>query len=170
MDNPKGFKLEFFFNTNPYFTNTLLTKIYHMIDEDEPILEKAIGLGLIKFCYWLVIKHLIYVICLMSSLFRTKIDWYPAKCLTQKILKKKPKKGSRNAKPITKTEVCESFFNFFAPPQVPDDEDELDEEMVSLFIIVISLSSSSVTRSLILLPYNIRYQWAGRRAAESNGE
>ncbi|MCF6814767.1 NAP domain-containing protein, partial [Corynebacterium sp. MC-16] len=42
IENPKGFKLEFFFDTNPYFINSVLTKTYHMIDEDEPILEKAI--------------------------------------------------------------------------------------------------------------------------------
>ncbi|XP_057252079.1 nucleosome assembly protein 1;4 isoform X2 [Beta vulgaris subsp. vulgaris] len=101
IDDPKGFKLEFFFDTNPYFKNTVLSKTYHMIDEDEPILEKAIG---------------------------TEIEWLPGKCLTQKILKKKPKKGSKNAKPITKTESCESFFNFFNPPQVPDDDDDLDED------------------------------------------
>ncbi|KAK4727686.1 hypothetical protein R3W88_032603 [Solanum pinnatisectum] len=101
IDNPKGFKLEFFFDTNPYFKNTVLTKTYHMIDEDEPILEKAIG---------------------------TEIEWYPGKCLTQKILKKKPKKGSKNAKPIMKTEQCESFFNFFSPPQVPEDEEDIDED------------------------------------------
>ncbi|PHT52157.1 hypothetical protein CQW23_06619 [Capsicum baccatum] len=101
IDNPKGFKLEFFFDTNPFFKNTVLTKTYHMIDEDEPILEKAIG---------------------------TEIDWHQGKCLTQKILKKKPKKGSKNAKPIIKTEQCESFFNFFSPPQVPDDEEDIDEE------------------------------------------
>ncbi|GJR65746.1 nucleosome assembly protein 1,4 [Tanacetum coccineum] len=77
MDDPKGFKLEFFFDTHPFFTNSVLTKVYHMIDDDEPILEKAIG---------------------------TTIEWLPGKCLTQKILKKKPKKGSKNAKPITKTE------------------------------------------------------------------
>ncbi|TMW90451.1 hypothetical protein EJD97_015680 [Solanum chilense] len=101
IENPKGFKLEFFFDTNPYFKNTVLTKTYHMIDEDEPILEKAIG---------------------------TEIEWYPGKCLTQKILKKKPKKGSKNAKPIMKTEQCESFFNFFSPPQVPEDEEDIDED------------------------------------------
>ncbi|MQM21531.1 hypothetical protein Taro_054572 [Colocasia esculenta] len=101
IDNPKGFKLEFFFDTNPYFKNTVLTKTYHMIDDDEPILEKAIG---------------------------TEIEWHPGKCLTQKILKKKPKKGSKNTKPITKTENCDSFFNFFNPPQVPEDDDDLDEE------------------------------------------
>ncbi|KAL2480136.1 Nucleosome assembly protein 1-2 [Abeliophyllum distichum] len=101
IDNPKGFKLEFYFDTNPYFKNSVLTKIYHMIDEDEPILEKAIG---------------------------TEIEWYPGKSLTQKILKKKPKKGSKNAKPITKTEQCESFFNFFSPPQVPEEDEDIDED------------------------------------------
>ncbi|KAI8529668.1 hypothetical protein RHMOL_Rhmol12G0242400 [Rhododendron molle] len=101
IDNPKGFKLEFFFDTNPFFKNSVLTKTYHMIDDDEPILEKAIG---------------------------TEIEWYPGKCLTQKILKKKPKKGSKTAKPITKTENCESFFNFFNPPQVPEDDDDIDED------------------------------------------
>ncbi|KAL4335626.1 hypothetical protein GQ457_07G039910 [Hibiscus cannabinus] len=101
VEDPKGFKLEFYFDTNPYFKNSVLTKTYHMIDEDEPILEKAIG---------------------------TKIEWYPGKCLTQKLLKKKPKKGSKNAKQITKTEDCESFFNFFNPPQVPDDDEDIDED------------------------------------------
>ncbi|XVF88770.1 hypothetical protein PTKIN_Ptkin19aG0078400 [Pterospermum kingtungense] len=101
IEEPKGFKLEFYFDTNPYFKNTVLTKAYHMIDEDEPILEKAIG---------------------------TEIEWYPGKCLTQKILKKKPKKGSKNAKPITKMEDCESFFSFFSPPQVPDDDEDIDED------------------------------------------
>ncbi|XP_073149489.1 nucleosome assembly protein 1;2-like isoform X1 [Henckelia pumila] len=101
VDNPKGFKIEFYFDTNPFFKNSVLMKTYHMIDEDEPILEKAIG---------------------------TEIEWYPGKCLTQKILKKKPKKGSKNAKPITKTEQCESFFNFFSPPQVPEEDEDIDED------------------------------------------
>ncbi|GKB83864.1 nucleosome assembly protein 1;4 [Tanacetum coccineum] len=49
MDDPKGFKLEFFFDTNPFFKNypffknSVLIKVFHMIDDDEPILEKAIG-------------------------------------------------------------------------------------------------------------------------------
>ncbi|XP_030439942.1 nucleosome assembly protein 1;2-like [Syzygium oleosum] len=70
IDDPKGFKLEFLFDTNLYFKNSVLTKIYHMIDKDEPIMEKAIG---------------------------TKIEWYLGRCLTQKLLKKKlsekPKHG-----------------------------------------------------------------------------
>lgn len=42
-DASKGFKLDFFFNPNPYFKNSILTKTYYMIDEEEPILEKATG-------------------------------------------------------------------------------------------------------------------------------
>ncbi|KAJ4880401.1 Nucleosome assembly protein 1 [Raphanus sativus] len=98
---PKGFKLEFLFDSNPFFKNNVLTKSYHVIDEDEPLLEKAIG---------------------------TEIDWYPGKCLTQKILKKKPNRVSTNAKPITKMEACESFFNFFNPPEVPDEDEDIDED------------------------------------------
>ena len=63
---------------------------------------------------------------------RTEIEWYPGKSLTQKLLKKKPKKGSKNAKPITKTESCESFFNFFNPPQVPEDDEDINEDAVWL--------------------------------------
>lgn len=52
-------------------------------------------------------------------------------------MKKKPKKGSKNTKPITKTENCASFFNFFKPPEVPDDDDDdLDEETVSVMCYV----------------------------------
>jgi hypothetical protein len=63
---------------------------------------------------------------------RTEIEWYPGKNVTQKVLKEKPKKGSKNTKPITKIEECESFFNFFSPPEVPEDEEELDEDAVCL--------------------------------------
>lgn len=101
IESPKGFKLDFFFDTNPFFKNSVLTKTYHMIDDEDPILERAIG---------------------------TVIEWYPGKCLKQKILKKKPKKGSKNTKPITKIEPCDSFFNFFNPPEVPENDDDLDED------------------------------------------
>lgn len=101
MDNPKGFKLEFLFDINPYFKNSVLTKAYHMIEEDEPILERAIG---------------------------TEIEWHAGKNLTQKVMRKKVKKGAKNTKPIMKTEACESFFNFFSPPQVPEDDEDIDQD------------------------------------------
>ncbi|KAH7287257.1 hypothetical protein KP509_32G047400 [Ceratopteris richardii] len=101
LEGERGFKLEFYFAENPYFKNTVLTKVYHMAEDDDPILEKATG---------------------------TKIEWYPGKNVTQKVLQKKPKKGAKNQKPVTKIEDCESFFNFFDPPKVPEDDEDLDEE------------------------------------------
>lgn len=39
--------------------------------------------------------------------------------MTVKLMKKKPKKGAKpDAKPQTKLEPVDSFFNFFSPPQV----------------------------------------------------
>ncbi|KAI5012949.1 hypothetical protein ZWY2020_025215 [Hordeum vulgare] len=64
IDDPKGFKLEFFFMQ--ILSSRTLSK-------QKPII-------------W------------------TKIEWYPRKNVTQKILKKNPKKGSKNTKPITKIE------------------------------------------------------------------
>ncbi|KAH0942833.1 hypothetical protein HID58_002470, partial [Brassica napus] len=61
IEEPKGFKIDFIFEQSPYFKNTILTKTYHMIDEDEHILEKAI---------------------------QTEIKWYPGKYLTHQILRK----------------------------------------------------------------------------------
>ncbi|KAI3828469.1 hypothetical protein L1987_02570 [Smallanthus sonchifolius] len=106
IDGAKGFKLELFFNPNPYFKNSVLTKTYEMVNEEDHILEKAIG---------------------------TEIGWFPGKNLTQKVLRKKAKKGSRSLKPpITKSEDCDSFFNFFNPPEIPDDEDDIDEDTAEL--------------------------------------
>ncbi|MCO5609507.1 hypothetical protein L7F22_063735 [Adiantum nelumboides] len=101
LEGEKGFKLEFIFAENPYFKNSMLTKVYHMAEEEDPILERATG---------------------------TEIEWHPGKNVTQKLLQKKPKKGSKNTKPVTKVEDCESFFNFFDPPKVPEDDEDLDEE------------------------------------------
>jgi hypothetical protein len=66
--------------------------------------------------------------------FRTEIEWYPGKCLTQKVVPKKSKKGSNNTNPnpITKVEDCKSLFSFFNPPQVPNDDEQIDEDTVSL--------------------------------------
>lgn len=100
-EEDKGFRLHFHFLPNPYFNNSILTKSYYMVDETDPILERAEG---------------------------SDIEWKAGKNVTVKVLKKKPKKGGKNAKPITKTEQCESFFNFFSPPKVPEDEEEIDED------------------------------------------
>ncbi|KAJ9511123.1 hypothetical protein QJQ45_013180 [Haematococcus lacustris] len=99
-----GFKLKFLFDENPYFTNTVLEKAYHMLPEDDGVLEKAEG---------------------------TKIEWKAGRDVTIKIMKKKPKKGAKpDTKPQIKTEKVDSFFNFFSPPELPDDDEEIDEEVM----------------------------------------
>uniref|UniRef100_A0A2N9GB84 Uncharacterized protein n=1 Tax=Fagus sylvatica TaxID=28930 RepID=A0A2N9GB84_FAGSY len=57
-----------------------------------------------------------------------EIEWYRGKSLTQKILKKKPRKGSKNAKSSTKTEDCPSFLSLLYPSTVHEEEDDLDED------------------------------------------
>ena len=109
-DDAMSFTLEFHFGPNDYFTDEVMQKTYSLIDDDEPILERAEG---------------------------TAIDWKPGKNLTVKTLKKKvPNK--KGGKPITKTkqEPCDSFFNFFAPPDLDEleDLDEEQEEQIHEFI------------------------------------
>ncbi|KAJ6706430.1 NUCLEOSOME ASSEMBLY PROTEIN 12 [Salix purpurea] len=101
LQSPEGFKLEFYFNPCPYFKNYVLTKTYHIIDESDPILSQAIG---------------------------TEIEWYPGKCLTKKVVKKKPRIGSKKTKTITTLKICESFFTFFNPPHIPESVDDLDDD------------------------------------------
>ncbi|KAJ4893551.1 Nucleosome assembly protein 1 [Raphanus sativus] len=112
-NSSRNFKLEFLFDPNPYFKNSVLSKTYHVTDDDDdgPVLDKVIG---------------------------TEIEWCPGKCLTHKVVvKKRPKKGTKkvNNIPMTKTENCESFFNFFKPPEI-DEVDEcfttMDEELQNL--------------------------------------
>ncbi|XP_024632742.1 nucleosome assembly protein 1;2 [Medicago truncatula] len=100
MVEPLGFKLEFFFDPNPYFSNTVLTKTYHMLDEDEPLLERAFG---------------------------TVINWLPEKSLT-KIANEKQKNDLKNVEPVIDTPPCESFFNFFDPPEIPENDVDIDED------------------------------------------
>ncbi|KAI3942024.1 hypothetical protein MKW98_025366 [Papaver atlanticum] len=74
--------LHFSFDTNPYFSNAVLTKTYHVIDDEEPILEKVIG---------------------------TAIEWNCGKNLTEKPVGMKRKRGSNEG--TIHVQYCKSFFN-----------------------------------------------------------
>lgn len=80
--------------------------------------------------------------------------------MTQKILKKKPKKGSKNAKPVIKTEQCESFFNFFSPPQVPEEEEDIDEDAVSISFSSLSifLRVINVVAVTVLFSFEVQFE------------
>jgi len=105
----EDFALEFHFAENPYFDNQVLTKKYlfkRMEDEDDWEFDKSES---------------------------ATINWKADKNLTVTLQKKKQKKrGNRPAKVKVEEQPCESFFNFFSTPQLPDDVSKLDEEEVSL--------------------------------------
>ncbi|KAI4548587.1 hypothetical protein MG293_000917 [Ovis ammon polii] len=57
-----------------------------------------------------------------------QIDWKKGKNVTLKTIKKKQKhKGRGTVRTVTKTVSNDSFFNFFAPPEVPESGD-LDDD------------------------------------------
>merc|ERR1711881_702795 len=54
-----------------------------------------------------------------------KIDWNKGQNVTVKTIKKKQKhKGKGTIRTVTKQIPNDSFFNFFNPPEVPEDEEE----------------------------------------------
>jgi len=107
-----SFTITFAFGKNEFFTNEKLTKTYDMkssydtedpLDYDGPEMVRATG---------------------------CKIDWKPGKNSTLKVIKQKVKqkgKGKGKQTFLTKQEKRDSFFNFFLPPKVPEDEDDVDD-------------------------------------------
>lgn len=113
---PMGFTLEFHFEPNEYFNNTILTKEYEMKcvpDETDPFSFEGPEIVKCKGC---------------------TIDWKKGKNVTVKMIKKKQKHKSRGSvRTITKTVQNDSFFNFFNPPAFPDDDEiEVDEDTQAL--------------------------------------
>ncbi|CAG7717021.1 unnamed protein product [Allacma fusca] len=113
MNNePMGFTLEFHFSPNEYFTNEVLTKTYEMkceLEEDSPFSFEGPEIVKCTGCH---------------------IDWKKGKNVTVKMIRKKQKhKQKGSIRTVNKPVDVPSFFNFFSPPQVPDDpENELDDE------------------------------------------
>jgi len=113
-DDEMGFALEFHFSPNDYFTNSVLTKSYKIQcepDTDDPFSFEGTEI----------------VGCTGCS-----IDWKAGKNVTEKIVKKKQKhKGKGQTRVVTKTVKNDSFFNFFDPPKVTEEED-VDEDTEAL--------------------------------------
>ncbi|TKC53921.1 hypothetical protein EI555_010045 [Monodon monoceros] len=140
---PMGFVLEFHFEPNEYFTNEVLTKTYRMRSEpddsdpfsfDGPEIMGCIG---------------------------CQIDWKKGKNVTLKTIKKKQKhKGRETVRTVTKTVSNDSFFNFFAPPEVPESGD-LDDAAEAIlaedFDIGHFLRERIIPRSERIIKINILY-------------
>ncbi|KAI4579324.1 hypothetical protein MJG53_001197 [Ovis ammon polii x Ovis aries] len=107
---PMSFVLEFHFEPNEYFTNEVLTKTYRMRSEPDDSGPFSFDGPEIMGCTG------------------CQIDWKKGKNVTLKTIKKKQKhKGRGTVRTVTKTVSNDSFFNFFAPPEVPESGD-LDDD------------------------------------------
>lgn len=106
-----GFRLEFHFAPNDYFENLVLTKSYdvpNLLLADEPILKNVQG---------------------------CEIEWKPNKSLTHVESTKQQRgkgKNSGQVRTVTKKERCDSFFNFFTPPEMPSLDNMNEEEALRL--------------------------------------
>uniref|UniRef100_A0A182U8N7 Nucleosome assembly protein 1-like 1 n=1 Tax=Anopheles melas TaxID=34690 RepID=A0A182U8N7_9DIPT len=107
---PMSYVIEFHFDPNPYFKDTVLTKKYFLrcnIDKDEPFSFEGPEIFKCTGC---------------------PINWNAGKNVTVKTIKKQQKHKQRNAtRMVMKTQPTESFFNFFSPPRVQED-DTIDPE------------------------------------------
>jgi nucleosome assembly protein 1-like 1 len=104
LDKP-GFKLDFVFDKNDFFSNTTLTKTYYYQDHayaGDFVYDHAEGCS---------------------------IDWKEGKDLTVTVESRKQRhKGTNKTRVVKRTVPVDSFFNFFTPPAFPDEDEELDEE------------------------------------------
>ncbi|CAO3702836.1 unnamed protein product [Rhizopus stolonifer] len=100
-----GFKLDFEFSPNDFFENKVLSKTYYYQDNvsgGDYVYDRAEGCG---------------------------IDWKEGKDLTVTVETKKQRhKGTNKTRVVKRTVPAESFFHFFSPPILPEDDEELDEE------------------------------------------
>ncbi|RUS23034.1 hypothetical protein BC937DRAFT_93077 [Endogone sp. FLAS-F59071] len=101
-----GFRLEFEFSENEFFSNDVLKKTYFYQDQagygGDFVYDHAEG---------------------------TKIEWKEGKDMTVTIETKKQRhKGTNKTRVVKRTVPADTFFSFFSPPAVPADGEELDEE------------------------------------------
>lgn len=109
-----GFLLEFVFEPNDYFTNPVLTKEYFIrftVDPENPLGYEGPDIVRCTGC---------------------EIDWKKGKNVTVRVVKKVQKHKNRGTKrTVTQTVKNDSFFNFFDPPKVEENE-EPDEDTEAL--------------------------------------
>ncbi|KAM6224980.1 LOW QUALITY PROTEIN: nucleosome assembly protein 1-like 4 [Rhynchocyon petersi] len=105
----QSFVLEFHFEPNDYFTNSVLTKTYKMKSEPDKADPFSFEGPEIVDCDGCT------------------IDWKKGKNVTVKIKKKQKHKGRGTVRTITKQVPNDSFFNFFSPLKASGDGESLDE-------------------------------------------
>ncbi|KAL5039217.1 hypothetical protein BDEG_27303 [Batrachochytrium dendrobatidis JEL423] len=102
-----GFQLSFVFDNNDYFTNSVLTKAYYMMESEDPSVDEV----------------------MFDRAEGCEIDWKAGKDLSVTIeVKKQRHKATNKTRTVKKAVPKETFFSFFSPPAPPTEEDEDDEE------------------------------------------
>lgn len=107
IEGNAGFKLIFEFAENDYFENKVLTKSYFLEEPADPgvddfIFDRAEG---------------------------SDIEWKAGKNLSVRVeIKKQRHKQTQKTRVVKKNVPNETFFKFFTPPAVPEDEEFEDEE------------------------------------------
>lgn len=130
-DDLLSYKLEFHFDENPFFTNKVLTKTYYLKanpDEKNPFSYEGFEVSKSEGC---------------------EIDWKAGKDITMKTVTVKQRNKS-NGQTRQKQKVVEndSFFYFFKPPQLPEGEDDIDEELGAIMAVDFELGEL-IRQSLI---------------------
>ncbi|KAH8555373.1 hypothetical protein BGW37DRAFT_476889 [Umbelopsis sp. PMI_123] len=101
-----GFRLEFDFEENDYFTNTTLSKTYFY--------QEQAGYG----------GDFVY-----DHAEGSEINWKEGKDLTVTVETKKQRhKDTNKTRVVKRTVPADTFFLFFSPPAVPADGEVIDEE------------------------------------------
>ncbi|KAF4320894.1 hypothetical protein BBO99_00003700 [Phytophthora kernoviae] len=110
-EEDNGFKLTFEFYENPFFSNKTLTKEYDIGDASE--MGEAV----------------------LRNVTGTVIEWKEGKnlCEVTKKVKQRAKGGKGDTRVVSRTEPCESFFQFFTPVEMPSEEDDEDVSRCELF-------------------------------------
>ncbi|XP_066600029.1 nucleosome assembly protein 1-like 1 [Prorops nasuta] len=112
-----GFVLEFQFEPNEFFSNSVLTKEYVInfdLDNSHPFSFDGPEIRHCKGC---------------------NILWKKGKNVTIKTIKKNQKHKSRGSmRTVTKTVQNDSFFNFFSPPEILENEVNVDSAVEALLV------------------------------------
>uniref|UniRef100_A0A0D9S646 Nucleosome assembly protein 1 like 4 n=1 Tax=Chlorocebus sabaeus TaxID=60711 RepID=A0A0D9S646_CHLSB len=133
---PMSFILEFHFEPNDYFTNSVLMKTCKMKSEPDKADPFSFAGPEIMDCDG----------C---------IDWKKGKKVTVKTIKKKQKhKGRGTVRTITKQVSSESFFNLFNPLKASGDRESLDKD--SEFVLASDLEIGLFFRERIV-PWAVLY-------------
>ncbi|EDW74776.1 uncharacterized protein Dwil_GK15855 [Drosophila willistoni] len=110
-DDDHSYTLEFHFDKNEYFSNTVLSKQYFLkstVDPEDPFAFEGPEIYKCTGC---------------------TINWEKKMNLTVKTIRKKQKHKERGAvRTIVKQVPTDSFFNFFNPPAAPTGKEEIDDD------------------------------------------